>query len=234
MKIPRRKGLIKEIVEWIVISLSAIASTVVLATYAYPRIEYIPPLNILISGLVVVIIGLMIYIVFLLRKAKVKIKYGRDDLISTGQALIRGIKSRAILISGDMSWTDSYISPINEAARNGKKIVIFYFDNGSSKVKDNHDRLLKAGAYLVGLKIDPLVRATIIDPDDPDDSILFLVKRTLIKEPKITGQGEPGSDENYTYVTSIRRRNKDPWLFDTVIAFYHFLESYNQISFRGS
>ena len=234
MKLPKRKEPIKGIVEWFTISISFIASAIVLTTYVYPKVEFVSPINILISVLVVVIVGLVVYIAYILTNLKLKIEYGRGDLIRTGQTLISGTKSMAVLISGDMSWIDSYITPINEAIRNGKKISIFYFDSGSTKVKDYSDRLSKTGANLIGLKKDPLLRATIIDPDDPDDSILFMVKRALIIEPSIISIGDPRADDNYTYIARIIRRGRDRWLFDTVIAFYHYLESFSQASINAS
>lgn len=237
MKIFKPKSILIEILEVIGLimgSIGAIASVVLLAVYVYPRIKNIPPINFLISGLAVVIVVLIIIMLLILRRKGGKTEYGRQDLIRTGQDLIRRTKSMAILFAGDMSWTDDYISPINEAFRNGKKIEIFYFDSGKEKVRINAERLSNAGATLIGLKNDPVLRATLIDPDDPDNSVLFLPKRTIKGDPKIIHNGEPGTDNDSAYLARIQKRDRDPWLFDTVIAFYKYLDSHIQAGHLGS
>jgi hypothetical protein len=157
--------------------------------------------------------------VVLARRARLSV-VSRDAMIETGDRLIRGAKREVVMFAGDMSWAESHEDAIRFATRSGKRVSIVFPHSRADRVQRNAALLHGAGAQLISLKRDTGLRATLVDPDDPLDAVLYVATRRLRGGATAADPGEPGTAAKYEYVAGIFGLRKDAMLVQAAARLY--------------
>lgn len=148
---------------------------------------------------------------------------GRDEMIETGNRLVRGAKTKVLMFGGDMSWADDYKDAISSVTDEGKDVEVVYERSQASKVVENANTLNHAGADLSPVEIDCGIRGILVDPGQPMDSVLYIATRSLKEGRPEVKVGRPGKEENYNYVAKVYRYQEDWLLIRTVKKLYDLL-----------
>jgi hypothetical protein len=157
--------------------------------------------------------------VVLARRARLSV-VSRDAMIETGDRLIRGAKNEVVMFAGDMSWAGNHEDAIRSATRRGKRVRVVFPQSGAERVQRNATILREAGAELVPLKQDTGLRATLVDPDDPTDALLYVATRRLRGGATAAHPGEPGTTAQYEYVAGIFGLTKDAMVVQVAVRLY--------------
>jgi len=167
------------------------------------------------AGILVCFCILLNLIIWIFYSRRQKVSYGREIMIERGKKLISSTKNKAVLFGGDLSWTNDYLTEIKEIIDKGKEVLIFFPANKENKAANNINILKSLGAVVKSTPFDIGLRAILIEPDNPDDTIVFLTNRSLSKKPSDIRHNNP-----YTYTAEIFYPQTDKVVVNSFIKIY--------------
>lgn len=135
------------------------------------------------------------------------VKVGRDDVIERGRHLIRGAVGGVVMFGGDLSWAPEYAEAIRDAVDNGRKVVVLHPQTVGSPahLARNVETLLGVGAEVYETKADCGLRATLVNPDTPGNTLLYVVSYSLKAGPRPT---RGAVKEDYEYAAKVYREDE--------------------------
>ena len=174
-----------------------------------------------------IVIGtLTVIISSVLARRPTPVTVSRAQMIQIGKNLITGAKRKVVLFGGDMSWADDYEGA--KITSEGKKVVIVCAKSNGHKVRRNKAILESCDSDFLELEVDLGLRAMIIDPDHIEDSILFLVKRTLKPSKISVSNGEKGTSQLYEYKAKVYTNYSEPVPLEAMIKIYESIQDGNR------
>lgn len=147
-------------------------------------------------------------------------KYTREQVIDTGNRLLRATKHLAVLFGGDCSWAEDYCDSIRHLVHTcSKRVVVVHDPPQTDRARENLEKLEAAGAMLIeNTRKHIRIRATILDPHSMDCTV-YTMDRVLRPGHASIAEGLPGSGHSYFYRAVIFRSRIDQF----AIAPYEFL-----------
>jgi hypothetical protein len=132
----------------------------------------------MVVGIVAVVAVAVICITALLARQKPLQPITREEMEATGERLLaHDVHDSVVWFAGDLSWAPYYEQSIARAVNQGKSVTILYPENKREAAKDNAERLKKTNATIHCVPADTKLRAMLVDHDDPDNAILYVVNR---------------------------------------------------------
>jgi hypothetical protein len=144
---------------------------------------------------------------------------------ATARSLIYHAKNEVILFGGDMSWASNYEDAIMSATTHGKRVVVIYPRSKTApRVNENIRILKRAGAIVRAIAIDTGFRAILVDRDDAQDALLFMISRRLRRGATAVSSGEPSNDARYEHAAKLYGMRHDWTLIKAVATIYEVLQ----------
>lgn len=147
----------------------------------------------------------------------------RDEMMTTGEGIIRGTMRTLVMFGGDMSWAGDYSPAIKEVTDKGKTVVIIYPKRQGPHAKANADLLEAQGARLNPISEDTGLRGFLVDPHERKDARFWLATRRLKKQGESSVPGAPGGLKDYQYITREFRADQDPELIEALLTIYRLV-----------
>ncbi|HEX8054351.1 MAG TPA: hypothetical protein VF517_15285 [Thermoleophilaceae bacterium] len=128
-------------------------------------------------GIITVCAVTAIALTALLTRRRPLLPVKREEMVAKGRSLLaHEIKYSAVLFAGDMSWAPEYCGPIADAVARGKQVTVIYpRDKTGAAISHNAAMLGEVGARVVPVITDTRLRAMLIDRENPDQALLFVV-----------------------------------------------------------
>ncbi len=169
----------------------------------------------ILAGILICICIALNLIIWILYGKNRKVAYGRDKLIEKGKTLIKNTKSKAVLFGSDLSWAKDYLTEIEKVIDSGKEVIIFYPATEKIKAGDNIKKLESLGVSVRSTPVDLGLRVILLEPDNPNDTIVFLTNKVL---------NEKNLDKNpYIYTSETFNAKNDHVVVNSFTKIYHIV-----------
>lgn len=137
-------------------------------------------------------------------------RIAKATLVQVARTHIVSAQKKVVLFSNDLSWVNDYADAISDRVKHGLEVLVIHKQSNQSQVLTNSEHLKKLGATVVELTEDHGIRATLIDPDDPDTALLFVAsKRRQTGSAAPVQPGESGTDKDFSYECAIYQTGAD-------------------------
>lgn len=161
------------------------------------KVLILKQLNVILIVFVVVAILNFLYFIYEIKESR-SINT-REKVISEGKSLISRAKEEVIMFGKDISWTDDYLETLQNIIWDGKNVTVYYVPCENIYMDINLKKLENINVKLRPLICDLGLRGTLIDPNIPYSTVLYLASRHPQKGMISKISGKSGNDKEFSY-----------------------------------
>ena len=134
----------------------------------------------------------------------------KEQLVKVARQHIDSASNKIVLFSNDLSWVSDYADSLRARIQANCEVVVLHRQSTIPRVKQNAQFLQQMGATVIELVEDHRIRATLIDPDDPDTARLFVAhKRRREGSATAIESGQAGTDKDFDYECAVYQGGAD-------------------------
>jgi len=154
------------------------------------------------SGLALVLVIVFIFLFVWLRRfaRNPRAVINKEGLIRAARQHIESASNKVVIFSNDLSWANDYADALRSRILASCEVIVLHKHSIVPRVTQNAKLLRDLGAKVIELDSDHRLRATLIDPDDPDTARLFVAhKRRRPGSASAIESGETGTGKDFHY-----------------------------------